>query len=305
MSTTAFTIEEVREFVCNNSESLLLSNKYVRAKKKLRFQCNCGREYITTFNSFKYKNKRQCDVCSGSKQPTTKEVKKICKQKGLKPLFKEYKNSRTRMLCETKEGYLVFVTYTSLKQNRKFSVFHTNNKHSIDNVHQYIKNNNIETKCISKEYKGSNSHNLRFRCECGNEFEMAWSDFRIRNKSCPECGIKQRSGKKHYAYNEYLTKEERMERRRLSSSENMRKFREAVFERDNYTCDICSSRSKEGESVTINAHHLNGYHWFKKGRYDASNGVTMCEVCHKKFHSLYGRLDNTKEQYIHFKASSK
>jgi hypothetical protein len=52
----------------------------------------------------------------------------------------------------------------------------------------------------------------------------------------------------------------------------------------------------------MKAHHLNGWHWFDKDkRDDISNGVCLCESCHKEFHHINGYGDNTEEQYIQFK----
>ena len=44
-------------------------------------------------------------------------------------------------------------------------------------------------------------------------------------------------------------------------------------------------------------HHLDGYDNFKDKRYDETNGITLCHNCHYNFHSIYGRGNNTKEQF--------
>lgn len=293
-----FTYEEVERFVREESTCRLLSTEYIKANDKMVFLCECGETFETTFNRFKFRNKRKCNDCNGVPAYGTEEVKDMYREVGLEPLFEEYRSSKDRYLCKTEEGYLVEVSLDRLRKNKKINIFHISNPYSINNVHKYIEVNKIESKCLSTEYKGSNIDKMEFLCKCGNRFEMAWSDFRGRSQCCRECGIKRRSGKRHYGYNSELTQEERIERRVLSSTENMRKFREAVFKRDNYTCCICGERA-----TTINAHHLNGYHWFKEGRYDANNGVTLCEKCHRRFHDLYGRENNTKEQYQEYRAS--
>lgn len=91
-------------------------------------------------------------------------------------------------------------------------------------------------------------------------------------------------------YNPEMTDEEREAGRKIPGYQE---FIKEVYKRDNYTCQRCGD-NKGGNLV---AHHLNGYDAFKEQRTDTNNGVTLCNVCHKEFHSLYGYGNNTKEQY--------
>ena len=100
---------------------------------------------------------------------------------------------------------------------------------------------------------------------------------------------KKMRGENNPNYNPNLTDEDREERRNLLKN---KEWRNKVFERDNYICKCCG---KKGGS--LNAHHLNGYHWDKEHRFDVSNGVTLCDKCHKNFHDIYGRKNNTLEQF--------
>lgn len=68
-------------------------------------------------------------------------------------------------------------------------------------------------------------------------------------------------------------------------------FVNKVLARDNYTCQCC------GYIDDLKVHHLDGYNWYVNGRYDTNNGITLCGACHNNFHSIYGRGDNTKEQF--------
>lgn len=57
------------------------------------------------------------------------------------------------------------------------------------------------------------------------------------------------------------------------------KWRNAVFERDNYTCQDCRVRGGN-----LNAHHLNSFKKYPKQRYIVNNGIALCEKCHRKRH---------------------
>lgn len=56
-------------------------------------------------------------------------------------------------------------------------------------------------------------------------------------------------------------------------------WRSGVFKRDRYTCQHCGATR-----VTLNAHHIE--HWADniELRFDISNGISLCELCHDKVH---------------------
>jgi predicted restriction endonuclease len=62
-------------------------------------------------------------------------------------------------------------------------------------------------------------------------------------------------------------------------SEEYKAWRKAVFERDNYTCQIC-----ESHGCKLNAHHIKSYAYHPQLRTDIENGVTLCVPCHKLMH---------------------
>lgn len=75
-----------------------------------------------------------------------------------------------------------------------------------------------------------------------------------------------------------LQKERRlsMEGRRCSE---YKAWRTAVFQRDNYTRQLCGSHG-----VKLNAHHRLPYATYPNLRYDVDNGVTLCVPCHNAVH---------------------
>lgn len=65
-----------------------------------------------------------------------------------------------------------------------------------------------------------------------------------------------------------------------------RNWTKKVFERDNYTCQMCGAKSKKGNRVVLNAHHMKPWALFKKLRYVLENGITLCYHCHKELHKI-------------------
>lgn len=56
-------------------------------------------------------------------------------------------------------------------------------------------------------------------------------------------------------------------------------WRILVFERDNYTCQVCKQ-----VGGNLNAHHIKSFAKYKNLRTDVNNGITLCEKCHKAVH---------------------
>ena len=83
--------------------------------------------------------------------------------------------------------------------------------------------------------------------------------------------LKNRTGAKNPAW-----KGGRSEHIRDRDSRKYKKWRKAVFERDNYTCLICGKVGGE-----INAHHIKSFIKYPLLRYVVSNGMTLCVDCHK------------------------
>ena len=109
---------------------------------------------------------------------------------------------------------------------------------------------------------------------------------------------KNHSGENSYRYNPSLTEEDRQDRR-IQQGYNIWKFE--VKKQGIFTCDCCGD-NRGGNLVS---HHLESYDSNKELRIDITNGVCLCDKCHKEFHHIYGYGNNTKQQYIEFKENKK
>ncbi len=83
---------------------------------------------------------------------------------------------------------------------------------------------------------------------------------------------------------------------RIRHSIEFRLWREAVFARDNWTCQKCGN-NKGGN---LNSHHILNFAEYLELRFAIDNGITLCEIDHNKFHRIYGSRNNTKEQLDKF-----
>ena len=63
-----------------------------------------------------------------------------------------------------------------------------------------------------------------------------------------------------------------------------KKWREAVFERDNYTCQGCGEKG-----CYLEAHHIKSWADYPELRYVLSNGLTLCLDCHKLTDNYRGK----------------
>lgn len=131
---------------------------------------------------------------------------------------------------------------------------------------------------------------------CGNHYKLSYSRALQCSHNgkhyCKHCHCKQFfSGDKNHNWNPNRTRYERIEAR---ASQEYRDFVKKVLKRDNYMCRCCNSK---GTGRNLNVHHMNAWATFIDERYDVENGITLCDNCHNAFHSIYGKGNNTKQQF--------
>jgi hypothetical protein len=99
-----------------------------------------------------------------------------------------------------------------------------------------------------------------------------------KNKIRAKAKMSTRRGKdsnlwKHGKYPEHLIQ------RRCSE---YKVWRQEVFERDSFTCVLCTAKSTKGKKVILNADHIKPFSLYPELRFDINNGRTLCVECHRK-----------------------
>jgi len=69
--------------------------------------------------------------------------------------------------------------------------------------------------------------------------------------------------------------------KKLKSSKEYRLWRNAVLERDNYTCTWCGKNKINDPSTIINTDHIKPFAQFPELRFAIDNGRVLCRRCHE------------------------
>lgn len=85
------------------------------------------------------------------------------------------------------------------------------------------------------------------------------------------------------------------ERNKIRGSFEYKQWERGVRDRDG-----CCKRCGEKRIRYLMAHHIKNFSAFVELRFLLDNGVTFCRDCHKIFHHIYGKKNNTKEQVEDF-----
>lgn len=147
-----------------------------------------------------------------------------------------------------------------------------------------------EKVCCSKGCANKKMRNrVLLVCDCcGKDYDVPasvkkWNDIRNRkyNFCSNECRTSFLRGEHAPAWIEDRSKirnEDHSERQNAY----MKEWRLKVYERDDYTCQMCGMKSHAGNPVVLNAHHIKPFSKNKALRTNVDNGITLCEECHKK-----------------------
>ena len=152
-------------------------------------------------------------------------------------------------------------------------------------IWSYVPQDTCSRQCANKARP---QHKVSIKCVvCGKEFAVYKSVAKNGSlKTCSrECSRVRRSlsqqGEKSHRWQGGRTEHTLLDRQSLP----YRVWRESVFARDNFTCQLCGVRGGR-----LAAHHIKPYAKYPQYRRDVGNGITLCRSCHVS-------IKNKEQQY--------
>lgn len=196
---TLWTRQAIEDYINNNTNCELIDIIYKRSKSLLTLKCECGNNFKTTFEKVRFRNKIQCNDCSGRKSHTIKDVKRYIEENSeCKLLSTEYKTVDDKLELKCKCGNNFKTTFYNFRKGKMCCNNCTNEIMSIKSgfdinyIKDFIKNNS-ECELISTTYINAREK-LKFRCKCGKIFETTFDKFRAGKRRCNVCSKKTSRG---------------------------------------------------------------------------------------------------------------
>lgn len=136
--------------------------------------------------------------------------------------------------------------------------------------------------CRGKARKGTGKGRIVLKCEWCSEPFVAWPyEVKLNRRFCSvNC------------FNSFKDEGKTTEAFRLRTSVAYARWRTAVFERDDYTCQECGEHGGK-----LNADHIKKFADYPGLRLSVDNGRTLCEPCHKKTDTFGRRKPATDSIY--------
>jgi hypothetical protein len=137
-----------------------------------------------------------------------------------------------------------------------------------------------------KEIRLSSRTEVLCVCDCGNEKYIRFDHLVRKGEATVSCGCykaknltSSKTGSEHPFYTGTYP-----EQKAKRKTEEYKKWRVAVFERDNYTCQ---NEQCNHTCYILNAHHIYPFkdcYEDDEILYNIDNGITLCEECHREYH---------------------
>lgn len=128
--------------------------------------------------------------------------------------------------------------------------------------------------CANKFKAPAQEKRIQKNCVICNAIFETLPCYEKRHQTCqsPECKKEIKTGERNINWRGGVSSEHK----RDMSSKEYKLWRNTVFKRDGYTCQLCGKRGG-----TLNADHIKPWAYFPDLRHSIENGRTLCLECHK------------------------
>lgn len=165
--------------------------------------------------------------------------------------------------------HILFKEKTSEETRKKISLSHIGSGNPMFGISPWNKGKKVEEQ---RGEKNGNWKGGKPKCPiCQKQLSQR------SYKNCVKHRIRSNKGSNHYLWKGGITPL----RKKMGRSPEYRQWREEVFKRDNYTCQICKKRSSARNPLTLNADHIKPFNLYPELRLSLENGRTLCLECHK------------------------
>lgn len=165
---------------------------------------------------------------------------------------------------------------------------------------------------IKVEHLSKNSHVIITAIcnKCGKERKLRYAKYKDLCFKCAafkiglaltgeKNGMFGIRGPLHPKWNPNRTDEDKLEGKLRFQSKEAQRWSKAIKEKFDFTCQKCNTRGHR-----LVSHHVESWHLRIELRLNLSNGICLCESCHKKFHKIYGKKKNDRTQIVEFLGES-
>ena len=258
-----------------------------RSLKIYKCLCDCGKEVMLSREQLTRNETPSCKKCARKFRFIDLTNRKFGKLTVLK-LYEsgDYKSTRWTCICDcgnTKN--LISSQLTTGKSISCGCVYKNKDKTRINLIGKVFGRLTV----IKKAEKQSM---WICKCECGKEVTCRSTSLNHGlTKSCGCIRSENLSGENSRFWKGGLDNVARQYRLRAKNIFGTWSLK--VRKRDKI-CQKCNSIKK------LYAHHIFNYDFYPEKALDLDNGITLCEICHKKFHKTYGKIENNIEQLNEF-----
>lgn len=276
-----WTIEKVRSLF-EQRGCKLLETEYKNYSTKMRYIATCGHEHSISLNNFVNGKGDLCRECrikdNAAKERLSDEIiRNAFEKEGCKVLSPQIEGEDFLVHYIALCGHENRINYRHFRygSGRVCSLCSKSILYKIDYVREAFEQSGCEL--LEDEYINCKTP-MRYIARCGHESTIRFDTFLNSSNATKRC----RNCHKH-SYHEIV-----IDRNRTAS----KVWRKKVYERDHWTCVACGKSGGD-----LNAHHLEAYDTNPELRFSLENGVTLCPLCHTRFHQAYGFGGNTAIQF--------